>query len=57
MSDISTMEAPGTDTYRVQAEGHGRHRGQVSGREVSGPDAEAAPHGRHRKPSDQDMSA
>ncbi|MFC7263227.1 MULTISPECIES: hypothetical protein [Streptomyces] len=57
MSDISTMEAPGTDTYRAQAESHGRHRGPVSGQEVSGPDAEAAPHGRHRKPSDQDMSA
>ena len=57
MSDISTLEAPGTDTYRAQAESHGRHRGPVSGQEVSGPDAEAAPHGRHRKPSDQDMSA
>jgi len=50
MSDISTMEAPATDAHGTEGtEGHGRHRGPISGR-----DAEATPQGRHRKPSDRD---
>ncbi|MFD5626983.1 MULTISPECIES: hypothetical protein [unclassified Streptomyces] len=45
MSDTSTMEYPATDT---KAEGHGKHRGPVSGQQ-----AEATPQGRHRKPAEQ----
>ncbi|WP_406168291.1 hypothetical protein [Streptomyces sp. NBC_00996] len=54
VSDISTMEAPGTDSHEAtaQAEGHGRHRGPISGH-----DDAAIPQGRHRKPSDQDNAA
>ncbi|WRZ93228.1 hypothetical protein OHB54_31815 [Streptomyces sp. NBC_01007] len=51
MNDFSTMEAPGTDVHETSApwsEGHGRHRGPVSGH-----DDEATPQGRHRKPSGQ----
>ncbi|MFD8222359.1 hypothetical protein ACFV2U_54265 [Streptomyces sp. NPDC059697] len=50
MSETSTMEPPTTDAHEAttQDEGHGKHRGPVSGR-----DDEATPHGRHRKPSDQ----
>jgi hypothetical protein len=54
MSDTNTMEWPVT-TYEDTArdEGHGKHRGPVSGH-----DDEATPQGRHRKPSDQtDLSA
>jgi hypothetical protein len=55
MNDISTMKAPGTDVHETSAtrpEGHGRHRGPVSGH-----DAEAAPQGRHRKPGGQPGTA
>uniref|UniRef100_A0AAU3I1V0 Uncharacterized protein n=1 Tax=Streptomyces sp. NBC_01393 TaxID=2903851 RepID=A0AAU3I1V0_9ACTN len=51
MNDSSTMEAPGTNVHETSAarsEGHGRHRGPVSGH-----DGEAPPQGRHRKPSGQ----
>ncbi|MEV6015354.1 hypothetical protein ACFYXJ_20025 [Streptomyces sp. NPDC002667] len=51
MNDTSTMEAPVGDVHEASAagsEGHGRHRGPVSGH-----DDEATPHGRHRKPSGQ----
>ncbi|MGW2784642.1 hypothetical protein ACWC3X_25790 [Streptomyces populi] len=51
MNDSSTMEAPVADVHETSAtgsEGHGRHRGPVSGH-----DGEAAPQGRHRKPSGQ----
>ncbi|MET9903299.1 hypothetical protein [Streptomyces sp. NPDC006446] len=51
MNDISTMEAQATDVHEtstMRSEGHGRHRGPVSGR-----DGEATPQGRHRKPSGQ----
>ncbi|MFC3576575.1 hypothetical protein ACFOZ0_25495 [Streptomyces yaanensis] len=47
MSDTSTTTLPPAAADQ-EAEGHGRHRGQVSA-EASG----AAPHGRHRKPSGQ----
>ncbi|WP_405879430.1 hypothetical protein OG762_12745 [Streptomyces sp. NBC_01136] len=51
MSETSTMEPPATEAWEAgaqEAEGHGKHRGPVSGQ-----DDEATPHGRHRKPSDQ----
>ncbi|MFF3610819.1 hypothetical protein [Streptomyces sp. NPDC002580] len=55
MNDINTMKAPGTDVHETSAarsEGHGKHRGPVSGH-----DGEATPRGRHRKPSGQPGTA
>ncbi|MFF4538401.1 hypothetical protein [Streptomyces aureus] len=55
MNNSSTMEAPVTDVHETSAtgaEGHGRHRGPVSGH-----DDEATPQGRHRKPSAQPATA
>ncbi|MEU8982660.1 hypothetical protein [Streptomyces sp. NPDC048309] len=54
MSDTNTMEARGTDAHEAtaqQAEGHGKHRGPVSGQ-----DDAATPQGRHRRPSDQNTA-
>lgn len=54
MSETSTMEPPVTDgrqAAQAASEGHGKHRGPVGPN--SGQDDGAAPHGRHRKPSDQ----
>ncbi|WP_179332392.1 hypothetical protein [Streptomyces sp. Tue6028] len=49
MSDTSIKEPQVTaDEATALAEGHGRHRGPVSGH-----DDEATPQGRHRKPSEQ----
>jgi hypothetical protein len=54
MRDTSTMDWPTTDVQETaaQAEGHGKHRGPVSGQ-----DDEATPQGRHRKPSGQGNAA
>ncbi|MFG2309729.1 hypothetical protein ACGFS9_13805 [Streptomyces sp. NPDC048566] len=49
MNDISTAETRGSDVHETSTalpEGHGKHRGPVSGH-----DDEAAPQGRHRKPA------
>ncbi|MEW2163804.1 hypothetical protein AB0912_12520 [Streptomyces sp. NPDC007084] len=51
MSETSTRETRGSDVHEaseVRSDGHGKHRGPVSGH-----DAEATPQGRHRKPSGQ----
>ncbi|MET7384868.1 hypothetical protein [Streptomyces sp. NPDC005385] len=51
MNDTSTTETRGSDVHETSAarsEGHGKHRGPVSGH-----DDEASPQGRHRKPSGQ----
>ncbi|MEU8643773.1 hypothetical protein AB0C91_17810 [Streptomyces sp. NPDC048674] len=51
MNDTSTRETWGSDVHETstgRSDGHGRHRGPVSGR-----DDEASPQGRHRKPSGQ----
>jgi hypothetical protein len=54
MSETSTMEPPATDAHEAAAlaDGHGKHRGPVSGQ-----DDEATPQGRHRKPSGQGNAA
>ncbi|UUU34320.1 hypothetical protein JIX56_33265 [Streptomyces sp. CA-210063] len=46
MSDAHTTQPP-TARHPHEAEGHGRHRGQISAHE-----AETAPRGRHRKPAE-----
>jgi hypothetical protein len=46
MSDAHTTQPPTAHPH--EAEGHGRHRGQISAH-----DAETTPRGRHRKPVEQ----
>ncbi len=48
MSDAHTTQPPANPH---EAEGHGKHRGQISAHE-----AETSPHGRHRKPAGQTES-
>ncbi|MFE9168187.1 hypothetical protein [Streptomyces kebangsaanensis] len=53
MSDASTTQPfEATDQAAQSAPGHGRHRGPVSSH-----DGEAAPSGRHRKPTGETEAA
>lgn len=49
MSDAHTIQLPTADPRVAMADGHGKHRGQVSTRETH--EAETTPRGRHRKPA------
>ncbi len=46
MSDVHTTQPPTADPH--EAEGHGRHRGQISAHEAE----KTSPRGRHRKPAE-----
>lgn len=50
MSDTSTTQRPATDVQ--EADGHGKHRGEVSSR-----DSGTVPNGRHRKPGGEQAEA
>ena len=50
MSDHSTSEQLSAEVH--ETDGHGKHRGQVSGQE-----SETAPSGRHRKPEPAEAAA
>ncbi|MDX3384453.1 hypothetical protein PV682_23740 [Streptomyces niveiscabiei] len=52
MSDAITTQRPSAETHGHESDGAGRHRGQQSAH-----DAETAPHGRHRRPTEQVESA
>ncbi|MGW1667813.1 hypothetical protein [Streptomyces sp. NPDC002324] len=46
MSDVHTIQPPTADSH--EADGHGKHRGQLSAQEAEKP----SPRGRHRKPAE-----
>ncbi|MGW1022234.1 hypothetical protein ACWD4J_00750 [Streptomyces sp. NPDC002577] len=56
MSETSTSTDTTTNdpwAGAQQPDGNGRHRGTVSAQEDGAAETPAAPHGRHRKPSDE----